>query len=43
MDFSFPWGEEEKPKDRVYFTSKNTEIEELVTELESMKIPKQKK
>ena len=32
MDFSFPWSEEEKPKDGVYFTTKNTELKELIGE-----------
>ena len=42
-DFTFPWGSPEpKPKDGIYFTSKNSELDELQEELESMKIPRQK-
>ena len=43
-DFSFPWNskDEKKVKDGIYFTSKNTEIDELRTKLETMKIPDQK-
>lgn len=43
VDFTFPWNmTETKPKDGIYFTSKNSELEELQVQLESMKIPQQK-
>ncbi len=42
MDLNLPWTKKtEKQKDRIYFTSKNTELDELQSHLESFKIPKQ--
>ena len=41
-DFPFPWNKKSKEKDSVYFNSKNTEIVQLESELESMKVPHQK-
>ena len=42
MDLNLPWTKKiEKQKDRIYFTSKNSELDELQTQLESFKIPKQ--
>ena len=41
-DFPFPWNKKSKEKDSVYFNSKNTEIVQLESELESMKVPLQK-
>ena len=41
-EFSFPWNKKSKEKDSVYFNSKNTEIVQLESELESMKVPHQK-
>ena len=42
MDLNLPWTKKiEKQKDRIYFTSKNSELDELQIQLESFKIPKQ--
>ena len=42
-DFTFPWNKQEPAKKGgIYFTNKNSEIDELIRELESMKIHRQK-
>ena len=42
-DFTFPWNKQEPAKKGgIYFTNKNSEIDELIRELESMKINRQK-
>ena len=43
-DFPFPWNskDDKKAKDGIYFTQKNTEIDELRNKLETMKIVEQK-